>query len=96
MINKIANTKYSKMNILLKVIILGDEGVGKTSLMTRFVSHQFTEQSFRTIGIEFMSKNLEIDQHIFKLQVSKNYILIMILCLISYKPLCHMTIFDNI
>eukprot|EP00768_Dysnectes_brevis_P003587 gnl/Dysnectes_brevis/2552_a3071_2629.p1 GENE.gnl/Dysnectes_brevis/2552_a3071_2629~~gnl/Dysnectes_brevis/2552_a3071_2629.p1 ORF type:complete len:214 (-),score=39.34 gnl/Dysnectes_brevis/2552_a3071_2629:69-710(-) len=46
---------------LLKVIILGDSGCGKTSLMERFVSDKFTPQYKPTIGADFLTKELEID-----------------------------------
>lgn len=34
----------SRKKILLKVILLGDPNVGKTSLMNRYVSQRFTNQ----------------------------------------------------
>lgn len=46
---------------LLKVIILGDSGVGKTSLMNRYHSGKFTGQYKATIGADFLSKEITID-----------------------------------
>lgn len=40
----------------LKVVILGDSGVGKTSLMNQFNSGKFTGQYKATIGADFLSK----------------------------------------
>lgn len=57
-------------NPLLKVVILGDGGVGKSCLMNRFVSNQFDEHSFHTIGVEFLNKDLTIDGQTYTLQVS--------------------------
>jgi small GTP-binding protein len=57
-------------NTLLKVVILGDGGVGKSCLMNRFVSNQFDEHSFHTIGVEFLNKDIEIDGETYTLQVS--------------------------
>lgn len=45
---------------LLKVIILGDSGVGKTSLMNRYHSGKFTGQYKATIGADFLSKEVSI------------------------------------
>lgn len=49
--------------------ISGDGGVGKSCLMNRFVSNQFDENSFHTIGVEFMNKNIEHDGQTFTLQI---------------------------
>lgn len=55
----------------LKVLVLGDGGVGKSCLMNRYVSNHFDEYSFHTIGVEFLSKEVEVNSKIFTLQVSK-------------------------
>lgn len=57
---------------LLKVVILGDGGVGKSCLMNRFVSNQFDENSFHTIGVEFLNKDIDVDGEKYTLQV-RNY-----------------------
>uniref|UniRef100_A0A8C4NJC4 small monomeric GTPase n=1 Tax=Eptatretus burgeri TaxID=7764 RepID=A0A8C4NJC4_EPTBU len=46
---------------LLKVVLLGDGGVGKSSLMNRYVSNTFDAHSFHTIGVEFLNKELVVD-----------------------------------
>lgn len=51
----------SKKKTLLKVIILGDSGVGKTSLMQQFVNGKFSHQYKATIGADFLTKELTID-----------------------------------
>ena len=45
---------------LIKLIIIGDSGVGKTNLLTRFTENRFSLESKATIGVEFSSKNVEI------------------------------------
>ena len=54
---------------LLKVVLLGDGGVGKSSLMNRFVSNKFDTQSFHTIGVEFLNKDVTVDGKSFTLQI---------------------------
>ncbi|KAG7502689.1 ras-related protein Rab-9A-like [Solea senegalensis] len=54
---------------LLKVIILGDGGVGKSSLMNRYVTNKFNAHVFHTIGVEFLNKELEVDGHHIVLQI---------------------------
>lgn len=70
-LEKMANKKsnsHSKSR-LLKVVLLGDGGVGKSSLMNRFVSNKFDTQSFHTIGVEFLNKDITIDGEMFTLQI---------------------------
>ncbi|CAB9512198.1 Ras-related protein Rab [Seminavis robusta] len=42
----------------LKIVILGDSGVGKTSLMNRYSSGKFTGQYKATIGADFLSREI--------------------------------------
>jgi len=51
----------TRKNTLLKVIILGDSGVGKTSLMNQYVNRRFSNQYKATIGADFLPKEVEID-----------------------------------
>mmetsp|Transcript_16938 Transcript_16938/g.24481 ORF Transcript_16938/g.24481 Transcript_16938/m.24481 type:complete len:173 (-) Transcript_16938:438-956(-) len=44
----------------LKIILLGDSGVGKTSLMNRYSTGKFTGQYKATIGADFLSKELAV------------------------------------
>ncbi|KAJ4896687.1 Ras-related protein RABG3d [Raphanus sativus] len=59
----------SRRRVLLKVIILGDSGVGKTSLMNQFVNRKFSNQYKATIGADFLTKEVQIDDRIFTLQI---------------------------
>ena len=47
--------QYSKTNKEYKVIVMGDSGVGKTSIIQRFVSHTFDYSMDATIGAAFVS-----------------------------------------
>ena len=47
---------------MLKVVLLGDGGVGKSSLMRRFVNGEFDPQSFHTIGVEFLNKDITLQR----------------------------------
>ena len=44
-----------------KLIFLGDQGVGKSCIMNRFMNDTFTEEYQATIGLDFQSKNVQID-----------------------------------
>ena len=61
--------KMSGKTTLLKVVLLGDGGVGKSSLMNRFVSGKFDSQSFHTIGVEFLNKDVALDNESYTLQI---------------------------
>lgn len=46
----------------IKVVILGDSGVGKSSLALRFVSNEFKPYSESTIGASYMSKSITVQE----------------------------------
>ncbi|XP_033508224.1 ras-related protein Rab7-like isoform X2 [Nicotiana tomentosiformis] len=54
---------------LIKVIVLGDCGVGKTSLVNQYVFKKFRQQYKATIGADFATKELEIDERVATLQI---------------------------
>ena len=45
---------------MLKVIILGNSGVGKTALRHHYLHHQFTTNYKATIGVDFVNRQVEI------------------------------------
>lgn len=55
--------------ILLKVITAGDGGVGKTTLLHRYIEGKFLADTRLTIGVEFFLKELKIDGKKILLQV---------------------------
>ena len=54
---------------MLKVIILGDSGVGKTSLMNQYVNQKFSNQYKATIGADFLTKEVMIDDRLVTMQI---------------------------
>ena len=44
-----------------KLIFLGDQGTGKSSILNRFINDKFEENYQATIGLDFNSKNVKID-----------------------------------
>ena len=61
--------RMSSKSTFLKVVLLGDGGVGKSSLMNRFVSGKFDSQSFHTIGVEFLNKDVTVEGQSYTLQI---------------------------
>lgn len=54
---------------VLKLIIVGESSVGKSNLMSQFIDKRFYGDHDVTIGVEFATKNINIQNKIYKLQV---------------------------
>ncbi|XP_053993678.1 uncharacterized protein LOC128884359 isoform X3 [Hylaeus volcanicus] len=54
---------------LLKLLILGDSGVGKTSLMNRWVQNKFSNQYRATIGADFSFRTIRVDNQKVTVQI---------------------------
>lgn len=54
---------------LFKILIIGDSGVGKSSILLRFAEDTFTESYISTIGVDFKIRSIEQDNKIIKLQI---------------------------
>lgn len=52
-----------------KFIVIGDTGVGKTSLIGRLIENRFFDNHEFTVGVEFASKNIVINGKVIKLQI---------------------------
>lgn len=59
----------TRKKVLLKVIILGDSGVGKTSLMNQYVNKKFSNQYKATIGADFLTKEVIVDDRVVTMQI---------------------------
>ncbi|CAE6459749.1 unnamed protein product [Rhizoctonia solani] len=55
-----------------KIIVLGDQSTGKTSLITRFMYDTFDEKYQATIGIDFLSKTMYLDDPV-RLQLGTEF-----------------------
>jgi len=58
-----------RRKVLLKVIILGDSGVGKTSLMNQYVNKKFSNQYKATIGADFLTKEVMVEDRLVTMQI---------------------------
>ncbi|KAL1523788.1 hypothetical protein AB1Y20_018711 [Prymnesium parvum] len=50
-----------KANYHFKCVIVGNPGVGKTNLMTRFTKGEFSKQAKSTVGVEFSTRQIDHD-----------------------------------
>ena len=62
-------SRYDHYDYLYKVVLIGDSGVGKSCLLSRFTRNEFDHESKSTIGVEFATRSLEIDGKTIKAQV---------------------------
>lgn len=54
---------------LIRLLIIGETGVGKTSVLVRFNEDYFIVDQKTTIGVDYKAKEIVIDQEKVKLQV---------------------------
>ena len=50
-----------RYDFLYKIVLIGDSGVGKSNLLSRFTRNQFNEESKSTIGVEFATRSIQTD-----------------------------------
>jgi Ras-related protein Rab-11A len=61
--------EYEKEFYKLKLIVLGDTGVGKTNIIRRYISDVFSTDSKSTVGVEFFTKSFRVNNDIVKLEI---------------------------
>ena len=55
--------------MMFKVVLVGDSFVGKTNIMSKYLKNEFHEDSKATVGVEFGSRQFNIEGHSIKAQV---------------------------
>ncbi|KAK3101143.1 hypothetical protein FSP39_001253 [Pinctada imbricata] len=56
-------------DFLYKIVLVGNLGVGKTSIARRFAEGKFSEEHKSTIGVDFTVQTVQIEDKIVKLQI---------------------------
>jgi Ras-related protein Rab-1A len=54
---------------LYKLLLIGDSAVGKSCMLLRFADQTFTESYISTVGVDFKSRQIELDGKRVKLQI---------------------------
>ena len=58
-----------EFDLIFKIVIIGDSGVGKTNLIGRYLKNEYKEDSKATVGVEFGEKKYEINGLKIKAQI---------------------------
>lgn len=62
-------SKEEEYDYLFKVVLIGDSGVGKSNLLSRFTRNEFTLESKSTIGVEFATRSIQTEGKTIKAQI---------------------------
>ncbi|XP_034016327.1 ras-related protein Rab-25-like isoform X2 [Thalassophryne amazonica] len=56
-------------NFVFKVVLIGESGVGKSNLLSRFTKNEFNHDSRTTIGVEFSTRTVQLGNYTIKAQI---------------------------
>eukprot|EP01035_Chromulina_nebulosa_P019216 gene19216-25067_t len=62
-------SRDNPFDMQIKLLMIGDSGVGKTCLLLRYANDSFSPTFITTIGIDFKIKNIQLDGKRIKLQI---------------------------
>uniref|UniRef100_A0A8C7BMA6 Ras-related protein Rab-25 n=1 Tax=Neovison vison TaxID=452646 RepID=A0A8C7BMA6_NEOVI len=63
------NRAEEDYNFVFKVVLIGESGVGKTNLLSRFTRNEFKQDSRTTIGVEFSTRTVTLGTAAIKAQI---------------------------
>lgn len=63
------NRSVQYQDFLFKLIIIGDTAVGKSCLLHRLTNNEFMTDHEVTVGVEFGTLLVKLEQQVFKLQI---------------------------
>ncbi|KAK8605036.1 hypothetical protein V6N13_082495 [Hibiscus sabdariffa] len=64
-----ANRVDHEYDYLYKIVLIGDSGVGKSNILSRFTRNEFCLESKSTIGVEFATRTLQVEGKTVKAQI---------------------------
>ncbi|XP_053128846.1 ras-related protein Rab-11A [Hemicordylus capensis] len=68
-IASMGGSRDDEYDYLFKVVLIGDSGVGKSNLLSRFTRNEFNLESKSTIGVEFATRSIQVDGKTIKAQI---------------------------
>ncbi|KAM9353369.1 RAB11a, member RAS oncogene family, like [Symphorus nematophorus] len=63
------SNREDEYDYLFKVVLIGDSGVGKSNLLSRFTRNEFNLESKSTIGVEFATRSIQVEGKTVKAQI---------------------------
>ena len=60
--------EYYNIETAIKIVIIGDSGVGKTNLLHRYTQDKFLDNTKSTLGVDFISFEKVVDKAVVKIQ----------------------------
>ena len=60
---------FLQYDLTFKIIVIGDSDVGKSCLTNRATTNLFEDAYSATVGFEFLSFNIKMDEKVIKLQI---------------------------
>ncbi|XP_076006342.1 RAB11a, member RAS oncogene family, like [Genypterus blacodes] len=63
------SNREDEYDYLFKVVLIGDSGVGKSNLLSRFTRNEFNLESKSTIGVEFATRSIQVESKTVKAQI---------------------------
>ena len=60
------NTSY---DMIFKIVLIGDSSVGKTNILSKYISDEYDPDTQATIGVELSTKNYTFDNNEVKVQI---------------------------
>lgn len=61
--------EYKSYDYLFKIVLIGDSGVGKSNILSRFTRNEFEINTKSTIGVEFSARDIEVNNKVIKVQI---------------------------
>eukprot|EP01113_Clastostelium_recurvatum_P009225 TRINITY_DN1441_c0_g1_i1.p1 TRINITY_DN1441_c0_g1~~TRINITY_DN1441_c0_g1_i1.p1 ORF type:complete len:220 (-),score=36.20 TRINITY_DN1441_c0_g1_i1:185-844(-) len=66
---KDTSSSQEEYDYLYKVVLIGDSGVGKSNLLSRFTRNEFNLETKSTIGVEFATRSIQTEGKVIKSQI---------------------------
>ncbi|BAT87819.1 hypothetical protein LR48_Vigan09g165500 [Vigna angularis] len=66
---RVRENMHEKIDYVFKVVVIGDSAVGKSQMLSRFAKNEFCFDSKSTIGVEFQTRTVTINDKVIKAQI---------------------------